>query len=309
MARLEVLRAYVRLVEVGSFSQVARELRVQQSTVSKWLAELEAGVSGGRVPLIQRTTRQQRVTDAGQRFYDRAREIIDLYDAAVGEVQQQALQVQGRLRVSVPGVFGHRHVLPHLPAFLAAHPALEVEVHFSERYINLVEEAVDVAIRVGMPVDSTFVGRRLGGTPRRLVAALAYLDRAGPIEAPGDLAAQDCLLHTGLRGTTWTLRQGEQIERILVKGRFAADSSEALRVLAEAGQGVALLAAWLVDDAVAAGRLRVLLPAWSLLPAPIRAVTPPGRSVPPRVRALVAHLQACWAVSAPMLVAPPPATG
>ena len=228
---------------------------------------------------------------------------MDLYDAAVGAVQQpQAPQVRGRLRVSVPSVFGHRHVLPHLPALLAAHPALELEVRFSERYVNLIAEDVDVAVRVGLPVDSSAVGWRLGGTPRRLVAAPDYLARAGGVDGPGALAGHACLLHTGLSGGEWTLTQGTQVARVAVRGRFAADSSAALLALAEAGYGVALQAAGLVDDAVAAGRLQVLLPEWTLPPAPIWAVTPPGRAVLPRVRVLTAHLQACWAATAPGLV-------
>ena len=287
MDRMLLLEAYVRLVEVESFSQVARDLRVGQSTVSKWIAALEEEVG---VPLLQRTTRSQRVTDAGQRFYERARSILDQYAEAIDDLRQRAPQVRGRLRVSVPAVFGHRHILPHLPAFLDAHPELEVELRFSDRYVNLVEEGVDVAVRVGLPVASSLTGRRLGGTARRLVAAPALPALAHPSE----LAERPCLLHTGLSGAVWTFQRGEAQVRVPVRGRVAADSSEALLAPAVAGHGAALLADWLVAEDVAAGRLAVLLPDWSLPPAPIRAVTPPGRYVPPRVRVFLAHLQQQW---------------
>ncbi|MEL6347108.1 MAG: LysR substrate-binding domain-containing protein [Myxococcota bacterium] len=286
------MKAYVRVIELESFTRVAEELRVQQSTVSKWIASLEADLG---VKLLDRTTRQQRATDAGRRFYDHARDVLGRYDAAVADVQQSAPQLTGRLRVSVPAVFGHRFILPHLPAFLEQYPRVELEVRFSDRYINLVEAGVDVAIRVGLPVESSFIGRRLAGTPRRLVASPGYLQGAPPLEEPADLRRHRCLRHPGRPQTIWTFRrEGRGAERVSVRGRFSADSSEALRVAAVAGQGVALLADWLVRDDLVAGRLVTRLDGWSLPPAPIRAVTPPGRSQRPRVRALLSHLTGRW---------------
>lgn len=291
MDRLIALQAYVRLVEVGNFSRVADEMRVQQSTISKWLSALETEIG---VKLLDRTTRRQRVTDAGQRFYEHARDVITRYEEALADIQQQAPQLSGRLRVSVPAVFGHRYILPHLPAFLDAHPNVELEMKFSDRYVNLVEEGVDLVIRVGLPVPSSFIGRRLGGTPRRLVASPGYLAQAPALSRPADLASHRCLLHTGRSQVIWTFHHNDTQQRVSVRGRFAADSSEALRVAACADQGVALLADWLVRADLDAGRLVLLLGTWTLPPAPIRAVTPPGRARHPRVRAFLTHLVEAW---------------
>ena len=282
------MQAFVRVVELGTFSAAADELRVKQPTVSKWIAELERQLA---VPLLERTTRSHRLTDAGQLFYRRAQDMLATYAATAAELEERAREPRGRIRVSLPVVFGQRYVVPAMARFLERYPAIEVELLFSDRYVNLVEAAIDVAIRVGIPVDSSFRARSLGVSRRFLVAAPDYCDRAPALTTPGDLRAHPCLTHTALgAGDVWTFQRQEQTVRAPVGGRFAANNSEALLAMARAGLGIALLASWLVADDLRSGRLVALLPGWRPPPAPTQALTPPSRFQPPRVRLLLDHL-------------------
>ncbi len=288
MDRLSALRAYLRVVELGSFSAAARSMGIGQPTVSKWVAALEDTLA---VQLLHRTTRAMVVTDAGERFATHAREVLAAWDEAVGAAGHARGRLSGRLRVSVPVVYGQRRLLPHLTAWAERHPALALDVSFSDGYVDLIGAGVDLAVRVGRPVDSSHRARLLVRSARRLVAAPRYLERHGRPSTPADLAAHACLVHRGLdTRATWVLRRGEVAHPVEVDGRLCADNSAALASWAEAGLGIALLADWLVDEAIAAGRLEALLPDHALPPAPVRAVWPATRYVPTRVRAFVDFL-------------------
>lgn len=289
MDQLTVLRAYVRLVELETFTAVADDLHVKQSTVSKWIASLEADLG---VRLVDRTTRSLHVTDSGQRFYDRARAVLADYESAVAEVREGAAALRGRIRMSVPVVFGRRFTVPLVTDFLREHEDLELELLFGDRYVSLVEEAYDLAIRVGIPVDSSLQSHRLGDGGRRLVAAPGYLERHGTPAVPADLERHQCLAHTELSTrAAWSFRKGRRSFKVRVGGRVAANHSESTLYMARAGLGVALLASWLVADDLQSGALVPLLPAYEPPRAPVRALTPPGRFVAPRVRALIEHLR------------------
>lgn len=296
MDRMTAMHAYVRLVELDTFSAVAEELRVSQSTVSKWLAALEDELG---VQLMERTTRSRRVTEAGERFYQRARDILAAYADASAELaparsgrRARAREpLRGRIRVSVPVVYGRLFILPKVAKFMRRHPAVEVELVFNDRYVNLVEDNFDVAVRVGIPVDVSFKARKLGESRRHLVASPGYLERGPALTRPEHLREHCCLVHTNLRvGDTWVLRRGQKTWRAPVRGRFAANNSEALLTLARRGIGVALLADWLVEADLRAGRLRTVLPDYELPPAPVQALTAPGRHPHPRVRAFLDFL-------------------
>lgn len=282
------MQAFVRVVEHGSFSRAAEELGVQQSTVSKWVGALEGEVGA---QLLVRTTRAQRLTEVGERFFARAQHIIDSYAEATAEIQGAPPSLQGRLRVNLPVVFGQLYVAPKLPIFARAHPDLRLDVVFDDRYLNLVEEGFDVAVRVGVPKDTSARARALGRTPRRLVASPGYLKRVGAPASPADLSAHVALLHSGVERATWTFTRDGRTHRARVSGRLTANHSDTLRTYARAGLGVALLAAWLVDGDIARGRLVSLLDAYRPPTAPIQALMPPGRFVAPKVRAFVDHLE------------------
>lgn len=295
MDRLRVLHAFVRVVEVGSFTAVADELKVKQSTVSKWLRHLEAELD---TSLIDRTTRAQRITEAGRRLYERATEVLAAYETALSDLRAGDAALHGRIRASVPAVFGRRYLLPPLIELLVAHPELELDLAFSDRYVRLVEAGFDVAVRVGVPVDSTMVSHPLGRTPRRVVASPRYLSAHGYPRTPGDLGAHSCLLHSDIRtGSVWQFRAEDGVHRATVRGRIAANQSEALRAMATQGLGIALLASWLVDEDIQEGRLVSLLPRYEAPEARIVALTPPGRRTPPRVRALIEHVRGALAAA------------
>ncbi len=307
MDRLMTLRAYSRLVELGSFTAVATELRVKQSTISKWIAALEDELG---VRLVDRTTRSLRVTDAGQRFYRRASMIVSDYDAAVGEIREEAAALRGRIRMSVPVVFGQRFIVPAVTSFLLQHDGIELELIFGDRYVSLVEEGYDLAIRVGIPVDSALRSHSLGSGGRYLVAAPSYLASHGTPRDPEDLRAHQCLVHTE-RSTwaAWSFKCGKKIHNVRVGGRVTANHSESTLHMARSGLGVALLASWLVEPDLRSGSLVALLKNYEPPPAPIRALTPPGRLLAPRVRALIEHLRSALAPASAPLTEPSPTGG
>lgn len=290
MDRLSALEAFVRLADLGTFSAVADELRIRQSTVSKWIASLEDDLG---IQLVERTTRSLRITDEGETFLHDAREVLAAYEHATGRIGLVAPKLKGRLRISVPVVFGRLFVVPELGSFMSHHPDIHVELVFSDRYVNLLEENVDLAIRVGIPKDSTYRSHVLGEHARSLVAAPRYLETHNPIGRPEDLANHQCLTHTGLaQGDIWTFERGRARRPVAVHGRFAANNSDAIAAMVEAGHGVALLADWLVGEAVEDGRLVRVLEDWSAPRAPIRGLTGPTRFPQPRVAAFIEHLRA-----------------
>ena len=287
--RFEGLQAYIRIVELGTFTAAARDLRLRQATVSRWIAELEDELG---VQLLDRTTRTVRVTAAGERFYERARELMLMWDHAVSQVQLEHGEVAGKLRVSAPVVFGRRFLTPHISKFLDAYPNLELEVQFSDRYVDLVEEGVDVALRVGTPQDSDYRSRTLATTPRRLVASRTYLDAHGTPKHPYDLSSHTCLLHSGIDNrVTWQFHRGDELLRVDVGGRFRANHSETLLEVCKQDHGIALLASWLVDAALARGELVEVLSEFEAPKAPIQALFASKRHTPSNVEAFVVFLQ------------------
>jgi DNA-binding transcriptional LysR family regulator len=288
MDRLDDLHAFVRLVELGSFSAAAEDLRVRQSTVSKWIAALEDELGA---QLVDRTTRAIRITDPGERLYQRAQDVLAAWEEtriALGEADGE---LAGRVRVNVPVVFGRRFVLPALSEFRRSHPSVELDVAFNDRYVNLIDEGFDLGVRVGTPTPSSLRARTVVRTPRRLVASAAYLKARGRPMRPRDLEEHDCLLHTSVApSAVWTFTRAGRRERARVQGTFRANHSEALLYEACAGGGIALLASWLVDGAIARGDLVPLLRPYKAPEAPVQLLMTSTRYVHPRVRALVDHL-------------------
>lgn len=276
------MRLFLRLAERRSFSAAARDLRIKQSTASKWVAALEAELG---VTLVERTTRSLHLTDAGQRFSARAVEVLAGFDDLQRELSERNPEPSGRVRISLPVVFGRLYVLPALSTFLERHPRVEAELVLNDRYVNLVEEGFNLAVRVGIPTDTSARGRKLADSRRCLVASPAYLRKHGRPKTPADLVRHQCLVHGDTPGI-W--RFGEK--QTPVRGRLAANNSEAVLHLARRGLGLALLADWLVSADLRRKRLVELLPDFQPPPAPIYALTPPGRYTPATVRALVEHL-------------------
>ena len=295
MDYLGAIRLFVRAVELGSFSKAAADCGAKVSSVSRAVAALEADLG---VALFNRSTRRLNPTEAGGDFYERAVRI--LADVADARAQTAALngKPQGLLKINLPGAFGRRHVVPLLPAFLAAYPAIRIEATLTDATVNLIEAGADVAIRIGALPDSALIAKKLAPHRRILCAGPAYLAHRAPPGRPADLAGENCLLFALAPSPSdrWFFaRDGERAE-VAVTGSFRANDSEALLDAAEAGLGLALLPTWLAGASVRAGRLVHLLPAWeaSLVPGDraIWGVYPPKKILSPKVRVFLDHVQA-----------------
>ncbi|MFZ5896415.1 MAG: LysR family transcriptional regulator [Myxococcota bacterium] len=289
MDRLDALRLFSRLSERGSFSAAARELKIKQSTASKWVAELESALG---TTLVERTTRSIRITESGQRLLMRARDVLAAFDDLSAEFEQRAPAPRGRVRVSIPVVFGRLYVVPAIGDFLKRYPQVSAELVMSDRYVNLVDEGFDLAIRVGVPMDTSARGRKIAESRRVLVGAPSYLKTHGKPRTPDDLRQHECLVHGDVNAPiTWRFgKEGETGVPIPVRGRFAADNSEAVALMARRGLGLALLADWIVGEDIRRGRLVPLLREYAPPPAPVYALNPPGRFSSTTVRALTDHL-------------------
>lgn len=281
MDRLGADRMFVAVLEAGSFAGGARRRGTSAAQASKLVAALERELG---VRLLHRTTRALQPTEAGRLYHARMRALLDEWDAVDAETRDASGSLRGPIRLTVPQAFGAARVAPLLVRFAEAHPGVGLDVRLTDRLERLVEEGLDLAVRVGRPADSSLVARRVGEVHLLLVASPAYLAARGAPERPEDLARHDCILDTNLSEPgRWPLRGG----RVAVAGRLAFSDPQACLLAAEAGLGVALTLDVLAGEALAAGRVRpVLEGAWGE-PLPVHALTPSGRQAPARVRALI----------------------
>ncbi|HEY6908858.1 MAG TPA: LysR family transcriptional regulator [Myxococcales bacterium] len=291
MDRIDALRLFTRLARHGSFSAAAKDLNIKQSTASKWVAELESEL-GSR--LVLRTTRSVRITDIGRHFLAKAENVLAAFDDMKDELAEHSPEPAGRIRLSVPVVFGRLFVVPAVADFLTRHRQVHANMVFDDRYVNLVEDGFDLAIRVGIPADTSAHGWKLADSDRVLVASPSYLDSRGRPLAPEDLGEHECLVRADTdAAAVWRFgRTAGSHLPATVRSRFAANNSEVALLMAVRGLGIALLPDWLVEDDLRQGRLLPLLGEFTAPPAPIHALTPPGRFKSPTIRALIAHLAA-----------------
>jgi DNA-binding transcriptional LysR family regulator len=294
MDLLEKMSTFVRVIEAGSLSAAARQLGLSAAAVSRQVSALEEQV---RVPLLMRTTRRMTLTEAGQRYYDYCVRILrEVEDAqSIGS----AGVVQGMLTISAPVTFGIACITPHLPSLMAMHPGLLVDLRLEDRLVDLVAEAVDVAIRVGLqpPESHAIVAHKLTSYRRVLVASPTYLRRHGEPKRPEDLGEHEAVSETRESGArvTWTLRRSGQERRVQPTVRLRCNARYALREAALRHVGLALLPEWLVADDVKRGRLRILLPRWELDHTTVMALHRVELRGTPRVRVLVEHLRKAYA--------------
>lgn len=281
MDRLTSMRVFVKVVDLGGFAAAARAQGLSTTMVSKHVASLERRLG---VTLLARTTRRVAPTEAGQRFHVRCLEILHAVDEAEQEVGAQALEPVGCLRITAPVEFGQRHLAPLLPSLLRRHPKLSVSLDLSNRVVDLVEEGLDVAIRVAPALDTALRGRQLTSSRLLLVASPAYLRRHGRPRSPQALVSHETLSFALGPGRRWTLLRDTERHEIDVSPRLLSTSSDALRTAAMEGAGIALLPTFLVDDALAGGLLRPVLPEWTIGVLKVYALHPNRRTHPARLR-------------------------
>ncbi|OYY70221.1 LysR family transcriptional regulator [Sphingomonas sp. 28-63-12] len=285
--RFNDLTLFVRVAETGSFSRAGRELGYAQPTVSRMIGALEARLG---VKLLTRTTRQVVPTEAGALLLDRARsvlvEIEDVENAVRGSDG-----LSGVLRVATPVTFGAREIAPRLGPFLEAHPGLRVELLMADRRVDLLDEGVDLAIRLGPLDDSSFVSRRIATAPRYIVASPSYLaQRAAPVTI-ADLQAHDIISGRSPGNDIWTLRDKAGGETsVKLEARLVATSTEGLLAAAMAGFGLAMTSAFACRMELARGDLVRVLPDFALPPIDVHTVSPLGRKPPAKARLFMEHL-------------------
>ncbi|WP_217446160.1 LysR family transcriptional regulator [Myxococcus llanfairpwllgwyngyllgogerychwyrndrobwllllantysiliogogogochensis] len=286
--RLEDMLGFSAVAKALSFADAARELRVSASTLSRRVARLEAALG---TALLRRTTRHVSLTEAGALYLERCTDVLHRVEEAEALVSGLGGDPKGRLRVALPNLFGQLHVAPLIPDFMRRYPRIELELTFQDRYVDLVEEGVDVAIRIGALPDSSLVARRLATVRRLLVASPRYLRGRKPPARPQDLSAHPCLQFSHFAdGETWTFSRGAERATVRVRPALRADNAEALRLAALGGCGVSALATFLVGEDVRAGRLVRVLEDWSIPEVGVFAVHPPGRLVASKARAFVAFV-------------------
>jgi DNA-binding transcriptional LysR family regulator len=282
MDRFALMQTFIRVVDTGSFSSAARLLNVGQPAISKTVAQLEDHLG---VRLLVRSTRGLTATEAGQRYYERAKRALAEADEAELAARGEGTGLAGVLRASAAPTFARLHIIPRLPEFLAANPELNVELILDDRVIDLVEEGIDVALRMGDLPDSTATARRLASSPRHVLATATYLDRAGEPATPAELLAHDAIVYTQGHARPWAFTRGATEVSVAMRGRLRVSSAEGIRAAVLADMGLTIASRWMFAPELASGRVRALLPEWSLPPIHLWAVFQTGRLASAKARA------------------------
>ena len=285
MDRLEAMTILLAAVDMGSLSAASRQLRIPLATVSRRVVELEEHL---HVRLLHRGNRKVVLTDAGQSYVTSCRQIIE----EIAEVERTAAgeyrAPQGELTISLSAVLGRTHVLPFVVEFQRTFPDIRVRLQFTDRFVNLLEEHVDVAARIGELPDSSMIAKRVGLIRLMLCASPAYLKRRGVPKTPLDLATHDCVIHeTYSSPHGWEFASGKTTQMTHVPSRLTVNLGEAAVAAAVAGAGIARVLSYLVDDLLRSRSLVTLLEAYEPSPMPVSVVYPSQRQVPLKLRAFL----------------------
>lgn len=281
------MHVFRTVVDQGAFTRAARRLRLSNAAVSKHVAALEEAL-GTR--LLHRTTRSLSLTSAGTAYYQRATRLLDELDQLERDVRAERDEPSGVLRIAAPMSFGVARLGPALPAFLAANPKVELDLSLTDRFVDVVEEGVDVAIRIAASLpDSSLVATKLGTVQRVLVGSPKYLRARGRPRMPSDLESHACLRYTRSDAPSlWTFRGPDGDVAVRVSGPLSSDNSLAMRASLVAGIGLALTPEFVVEEDVRAKRLVRCLEGWEPEPRTVYAVHPASRHLSAKVRAFVA---------------------
>lgn len=289
MDRLSQMQLFARIVESGSFSAVAREMGMIQPTVSKQLTTLEEKLG---VRLLNRTTRRLSLTDAGREYYQRCKRILDEIQEMEADVSELQNRPTGTLRINAPVAFGQMHLVPLVFRFRRLYPTLGVDLAFNDRYVDLVQEGFDVAIRFGELADSQLVARHVGSSARVCVASPVYLGAKGTPRTPSDLRKHNCITYTYFFSSEWSFEGLGAAEQVRVSGDFRANSGLTIRLAALEGIGIANVPAFVVREDIETGRLVQVLAEYGPAPVRISAVYPSARLLSRKVKLFIDYIQA-----------------
>jgi len=285
MDRLAAMQAFALVVDTGSFSAAARRLRIGQPAVSKSVALLEARLG---VKLLARSTRGLAPTEAGLNFYERAKRSIEEADEAELAARGAGAGLTGKLRICAAVTFARIHILPRIPAFLARHPDLTMDVILDDRSIDLVQEGIDVALRLGRMSDSALTARRLATGRRAVLGTAAFFRRAGQPRTPEELRAHDAIVYdVAGAGSTWTFQRGTEEVTVALPGRLRVSAAEGVRAAVLAGAGLTVQSEWMFTPELADGTVQRVLTDWQLPAIDLWAVYPAGRTATIKARTFI----------------------
>ncbi len=289
MQRLDGERMFIAVIDLGSFAAAASRLGTSSGQASKLVSKLESDLG---VQLIKRTTRALAATEVGQAYYERIKPLVEEFDALESSVRMASGAPSGRLRLTAPMTFGTMQLTPVLLQFAHAFPDIQLDVGFSDRVVNLVDEGFDAAVRIGKPGDSSLIARRLCEVRIVLAASPDYLERCGEPRSPTDLTGHDCIIDGNFRDPlNWRFRIGDgETTSVSINGRLRFSSAEACLAAAKAGLGIARIPSFVAGPSLAAGELRPLLLDFEEERLGLYALYPPGRHLAAKVRALVDFL-------------------
>ena len=288
MDTLTAMSVFAAVVENNSLAGAARAKNISPSVVSKQLAALEDRLG---VRLLNRTTRRISLTEVGSAYYDRCKRILADVDEAEVAVSQSHAAPRGRLKITAPTTFAHRHVAPHLPSFIARFPDVEVQLLVNDRIVDLVDEGIDLAIRISVLKDSSLIARKLANNVRSIVAAPEYLSRHGRPHVPDELIQHTLLTYPpGNQINDWHFMVGGTETVIRAKGAIMTSNGDSILKAVQAGGGLAMLPSFMTGEHIKSGRLIEVLSEFVREDVPIYAVYPSSRHLSPKVRAFVDFL-------------------
>jgi DNA-binding transcriptional LysR family regulator len=289
MDQLSAMRAFVRVIQSGSFSAAAREQNSSQATVSKKVAALEAKLG---VKLLTRSSRDQSLTQAGIDYYEQCVALLSELDEVEARVRSQVAAPQGTLRVTAPVAFGRLVLAPLMGEFLQRYPDIKIDMLLGDRHVDLIAEGVDVAIRARKLEDSSLVARHLFENPMLLVASPGYVEQHGAPREPADLKRHNCIVYSLMKtGNNWHFTRLGKEESVPVTGNLQSDNGDTNLEVVLSGLGITTLPIWMVDEYLRAGRLVQVLSDYQADQIPFNAIYPQNRYVPLKVRCFVDFLK------------------
>ncbi|PCI84442.1 MAG: LysR family transcriptional regulator [Hyphomicrobiales bacterium] len=288
MDLIDGMKSFAEVVKQGSFTLAAERLGISNKLVSKYVGQLEAHL-GTR--LLNRTTRSVSLTETGQLYFDNCVQIITDIETLEASLQTQTDQPRGRLYISAPSTFGELHIAPLISKFQAQYPDIVINLQMNDRYVNLVDEGFDLAIRIGTLEDSALIARKLAPAQILTCASPEYLASSPPIMHPDDLKNHRCIADTNLRnGKSWPFLINGMKQLYNIESTLSVNSATATRALALAGSGIAICPSYVVGEDIAAGQLKIVLSEFNAFDMNVYAVYNNAVLVPPKIRAFVSFL-------------------
>lgn len=292
MDRLSAFEIFVRVVDTGSFSAAARHFDIGQPAVSKAVAQLEEWLG---VKLLLRSTRALTPTEAGQNFYARAKRAVEESGEAVLAARGTAAGLTGKLRISAAVCFARLHIVPRLPEFLSDHPDLDIDLVLDDRNIDLVEEGIDLALRMGDLADSNMTARRIGLARRRILATPAYFAKYGKPSTPADLLEHRAVVYSRDidGGEDWTFRKDSVEQSIKLQSRVKISATEGLRAAVFSSMGIAVASEWAFAPELKSGVVVAAMDDWKLPTIALSALYPTGRMASSKARQFATFVEEC----------------